>query len=221
MFGGVVGAPGLGLELHLHVGVDAAGVDGGYPDYAAFFELRYRSDARAARTLERRANRRARMLGLPYGDQGLLISRTLYDEVGGYLDVPLMEDVMIVRGINHYPQDIEATVAASHPSLRRDHGAAFTIVDDNGVERIVIVQEVERTQRHAISEAEVVEAIQAAVVRNHDVALYKIVLIRTGTLPKTTSGKVQRSLSRRRWLEGTLEPWSQGGGADAEAGPSA
>lgn len=69
------------------------------PDYAAFFELRYRSDARAARTVERRANRRARMLGLPYGDQGLLISRTLYDEVGGYADVPLMEDVMIVRAI--------------------------------------------------------------------------------------------------------------------------
>ena len=69
------------------------------PDYAAFFELRYRSDARAARTLEKRANRRARMLGLPYGDQGLLISRKLYDEVGGYQDVPLMEDVMIVRAI--------------------------------------------------------------------------------------------------------------------------
>jgi rSAM/selenodomain-associated transferase 2 len=69
------------------------------PDYAAFFELRYRSDARAARTLERRANRRARMLGLPYGDQGLLISRKLYDEVGGYRDVPLMEDVMIVRAV--------------------------------------------------------------------------------------------------------------------------
>lgn len=149
------------------------------------------------------------------GDLGWL------DEDGELYVVGRIKDVMIVRGINHYPQDIEATVAASHPSLRRDHGAAFTIVDDNGVERIVIVQEVERTQRHAISEAEVVEAIQAAVVRNHDVALYKIVLIRTGTLPKTTSGKVQRSLSRRRWLEGTLEPWSQGGGADAEAGPSA
>jgi hypothetical protein len=49
--------------------------------------------------LEKRANRRARMLGLPYGDQGLLISRKLYDEVGGLLDVPLMEDVMIVRAI--------------------------------------------------------------------------------------------------------------------------
>lgn len=69
------------------------------PDYAAFFELRYRSDARSARTLERRANRRARMLGLPYGDQGLLMSRKLHDEVGGYRDVPLMEDVMIVRAI--------------------------------------------------------------------------------------------------------------------------
>nr|WP_321440455.1 TIGR04283 family arsenosugar biosynthesis glycosyltransferase [uncultured Hyphomonas sp.] len=69
------------------------------PDYAAFFELRFRSDARAARTLERRANRRARILGLPYGDQGLLISRKLYDGVGGYKDVPLMEDVMIVRAI--------------------------------------------------------------------------------------------------------------------------
>ena len=69
------------------------------PDKAAYFELKYRSDARPARTLEKRANRRARMLGLPYGDQGLLISRRLYDAVGGYADVPLMEDVMIVRAI--------------------------------------------------------------------------------------------------------------------------
>ena len=69
------------------------------PDKAAWFELKFRSDARAARGLEKRANRRARMLGLPYGDQGLLISRRLYDEIGGYADVPLMEDVMIVRAI--------------------------------------------------------------------------------------------------------------------------
>ncbi|MCA8901312.1 MAG: TIGR04283 family arsenosugar biosynthesis glycosyltransferase [Hyphomonas sp.] len=69
------------------------------PDKAAYFELKFRSDARAARGLEKRANRRARMLGLPYGDQGLLVSRKLYDEVGGYADVPLMEDVMIVRTI--------------------------------------------------------------------------------------------------------------------------
>ena len=66
---------------------------------AAAFTLRYRSDDRAARWLEARANRRARMFGLPYGDQGLLISRKLYDAVGGFADVPLMEDVMIARAL--------------------------------------------------------------------------------------------------------------------------
>ena len=69
------------------------------PGKAAAFTLKYRSDDRAARWLEARANRRARWLGLPYGDQGLLISRKLYDEIGGYADVPLMEDVMIVRAL--------------------------------------------------------------------------------------------------------------------------
>ena len=66
---------------------------------AAAFTLRYRSEDRAARWLEARANRRARMFGLPYGDQGLLISRKLYDAVGGFADVPLMEDVMIARAL--------------------------------------------------------------------------------------------------------------------------
>lgn len=91
------------------------------PDYAAFFELRYRSDARAARTLERRANRRARMLGLPYGDQGLLISRKLYDEIGGYLDVPLMEDVMIVRAIGKQRlTELNAEARTSAAKYERD-----------------------------------------------------------------------------------------------------
>lgn len=66
---------------------------------AAVFTLAYRSDDRMARIIACRANRRARWLGLPYGDQGLLVSRTLYDEIGGYQDVPLMEDVRIVQAI--------------------------------------------------------------------------------------------------------------------------
>jgi rSAM/selenodomain-associated transferase 2 len=77
----------------------AAAHMGERPGMAAAFTLKFRSDARAARWLEKRANRRARMMGLPYGDQGLLISRFLYEEVGGFADVPLMEDVMIVRAI--------------------------------------------------------------------------------------------------------------------------
>ena len=52
-----------------------------------------------AKRIAARANRRARWLGLPYGDQGLLLPRALYDEVGGYEDLPLMEDVRIVQKI--------------------------------------------------------------------------------------------------------------------------
>ena len=69
------------------------------PDKAAAFTLAYRSDARQAKWLASRANWRARTLGLAYGDQGLLVSRTLYEDIGGFEDMPLMEDVSIVRRI--------------------------------------------------------------------------------------------------------------------------
>jgi len=69
------------------------------PDQAAAFTLAYRSDHPMAKVVARRANWRARTLGLPYGDQGLLISRKLYSEIGGYPDTPFMEDVKIVRAL--------------------------------------------------------------------------------------------------------------------------
>lgn len=69
------------------------------PVGAAVFRLRLDSGRPAARRVECLANRRARLLGLPYGDQGLLIHRTLYDGVGGYPDWPLMEDVALVRAL--------------------------------------------------------------------------------------------------------------------------
>ena len=69
------------------------------PDKAAAFTLAYRSDHPMAKRVAARANRRARWLGLPYGDQGLLVSRKLYETVGGYPRTPLMEDVQIVRTI--------------------------------------------------------------------------------------------------------------------------
>ncbi|MAK60648.1 MAG: glycosyl transferase [Ponticaulis sp.] len=69
------------------------------PERAAYFQLAYRSDASEARWLEARANRRAKWFGLPYGDQGLFLSRSLYEAVGGFPDQPLMEDVAIVRAL--------------------------------------------------------------------------------------------------------------------------
>lgn len=69
------------------------------PGMAAVFRLKYRSDASQARWLERRTNRRTRWTGLSYGDQGLLISRALYDKIGGYQDVPVLEDIVMARSI--------------------------------------------------------------------------------------------------------------------------
>lgn len=68
-------------------------------DAAAVFTLAYRSDHPMAKVVARRANWRARALGLPYGDQGLLVSRKLYTEIGGYPDTPFMEDVQIIRAL--------------------------------------------------------------------------------------------------------------------------
>ncbi len=55
-----------------------------------------------------------------------------------------IKDLIIVRGVNHYPQDIENTVQDCHPALRRHCGAAFSVLDQNSEERLVVVQEVER-----------------------------------------------------------------------------
>ena len=74
--------------------IDAAGEGGAR---AAVFRLRFDDAALAARLLERIVILRTRALGLPYGDQGLLISRPLYRELGGFADMPLMEDVDMVR----------------------------------------------------------------------------------------------------------------------------
>lgn len=91
------------------------------PGKAAVFTLAYRSDARMAKVVAARANARTRWLGLPYGDQGLLISRALYDEIGGYEDLPLMEDVRIVQAVGRKRLIIlSAEVRTSAAKYERD-----------------------------------------------------------------------------------------------------
>jgi len=88
---------------------------------AGYFKLVLDDPARAARRIERFANWRARNLGLPYGDQGLLMSRTLYDSLGGFADLPLMEDVDIVRRIGKEKLvELPATATTSAARYQRD-----------------------------------------------------------------------------------------------------
>jgi acyl-CoA synthetase (AMP-forming)/AMP-acid ligase II len=133
------------------------------------------------------------------GDLGFL------DKGGQLFITGRIKDVIIIRGMNHYPQDIERTVQDSHPALRRDCGAAFNITDANGNEKLAVVQEVERTHRRNLDVDAIARTIREAVIRQHEVAIEAIALIPQATLPKTTSGKIQRSFTRQLLLEGALE----------------
>ncbi|MEA5581855.1 fatty acyl-AMP ligase [Nodularia harveyana UHCC-0300] len=131
------------------------------------------------------------------GDLGFLLDGELF--ITGR-----MKDVMIIRGRNHYPQDIELTVEQSHPALRTSFGAAFT-VKVNEEEKLVIVQEVERTWLRKLEGEEVIIAIRKAITQQHELQVYSIFLIKTNTISKTSSGKIQRRLCREKLLENNLE----------------
>ena len=122
-----------------------------------------------------------------------------------------IKDVIIIRGQNHYPQDIEMTVEKSHPALRPGCGAAFA-VDVKGSERVVVVAEVERSYLRKLDVNEVVGNIRQAMTAQHALDVYATVLVKTGSIPKTSSGKIQRHACRSGFLAGSLnvvEDWSE------------
>jgi len=121
-----------------------------------------------------------------------------------------LKDVVIIRGRNHYPQDIELTVESAHPALQSNDGAAFS-VEHNSAEQLVVVQALTRSGLRHIQEDErnadeVVLAIRRAVSAAHELQVYAVVLLKPATLPKTSSGKVQRRACRSQFLAGTLNP---------------
>jgi 8-amino-7-oxononanoate synthase len=129
-----------------------------------------------------------------------------------------IKDLLIVHGVNHYPQDIEFTVQQSHPRLRRDCGAAFT-VEVGGKQELVIVQEIEH-HRHGDYQA-VFSAICRRVAAEHDLYPHAILLLKVGSIPKTSSGKIQRHACCQGCLDGTLNVVGRWSAADARAAAAA
>jgi natural product biosynthesis luciferase-like monooxygenase protein len=130
------------------------------------------------------------------GDLGFLQDRELF--VTGRL-----KDLIIIRGRNHYPQDIELTVEQSNPILQQGSTAAFS-VEVNGQERLVVACEVERTSRRNLDLDEVVGAIRKAVSEQYDVEVYGVLLLKPGSIPKTSSGKIQRHACKAGFLAESL-----------------
>jgi acyl-CoA synthetase (AMP-forming)/AMP-acid ligase II len=133
------------------------------------------------------------------GDLGFL------DAAGELYITGRIKELIIIRGMNHYPQDIEDTMQRCHPALAAHGGAAFAVESGDGAERLVVVQEVERTLRRNLDTADILATIREAIVDQHEIAPHQIMLLRPGSLPKTSSGKIQRNLACRMWRQGLLQ----------------
>ena len=130
------------------------------------------------------------------GDLGFMLDQELF--ITGRI-----KDIIIIRGQNYYPQDIELTVEKSHPALRLGSGAAFEI-EGEGSEGLAIVQEVERSHLRRFDSQAVMAAIRRDIVANHTIKPYAIVLVKPGSMLKTSSGKIRRRACRTAFLTRTL-----------------
>ncbi|HYH44833.1 MAG TPA: acyl-CoA dehydrogenase family protein, partial [Thermoanaerobaculia bacterium] len=129
------------------------------------------------------------------GDLGFL-------EEGELFVTGRLKDLIILRGRNLYPQDLERTVEQSHPALRPGCGAAFSI-EAAGEERLAVVQEID--PRLPFDAADVVDLVSRALADEHDAQLYSLALIAPGTIAKTSSGKIQRRACRAELIAGELQ----------------
>ncbi|HLO49922.1 MAG TPA: fatty acyl-AMP ligase [Kamptonema sp.] len=135
------------------------------------------------------------------GDLGFLSEGELF--VTGRL-----KNVLIIRGQNYYPQDLEFVAQRSHPALSPHGGAAFT-VNVEGEDKLVLVQEVQRQFLRKLNPKEAIAAIQASLMKNFGLRLYQVVLIKPGSLPKTSSGKIQHYQCRSDFLAHQLSEIDQ------------
>ncbi|WP_162147844.1 MupA/Atu3671 family FMN-dependent luciferase-like monooxygenase, partial [Legionella oakridgensis] len=122
------------------------------------------------------------------GDLGFLKNGHLYI-------VGRLKELMIFRGSNYYPQDLELCLEEAHPALALHASAAFSI-DIDGEEKLVIAAELRRTHRKS-PPSPIFRAIQQAIVNEFGVTPYDIILLRPASLPKTSSGKIQRTEAKR------------------------
>ncbi|MEZ0362621.1 SDR family NAD(P)-dependent oxidoreductase [Mycobacterium sp. pUA109] len=115
------------------------------------------------------------------------------------------KDLIIIRGSNHYPNDIELTVQDCHPALLRGRGAVFaTTPESGGAERLTVVQEIDTGRVGAAELAEITQAIRAAVTARHEIRPDAVLLTEPLRLPTTSSGKIQRSACRQQFSDGEL-----------------
>lgn len=144
------------------------------------------------------------------GDAGMVVDGELY-VLGRF------KDAIILNGVNHQPEPIEATVAVTGAAQRLGTAAAIGVSID-GRERLIVVAEVDaRSSRQPSSFAGICRELRAAIHRAHDLTVHNIVLVPHLTLPRTTSGKVRRHKVKQLFLSGRLDVLRVDGAVPEEA----
>ncbi|GGX08649.1 hybrid non-ribosomal peptide synthetase/type I polyketide synthase [Aquimarina muelleri] len=140
------------------------------------------------------------------GDMGFLNKGQLY--ISGRL-----KEMMIINGVNHFPQDIEQTVQRSHSDLQNNAGAIFSITVD-GKEQLAMVQEIKRTSIRSYDFGAIIKSIYESVFQEHELAIHSIVLVSPGNVPKTSSGKIKRVATKIVFesdtISGVIDRWVTG-----------
>jgi len=114
-----------------------------------------------------------------------------------------IKDLLIVRGIKHFPQDLERTVEQAHPAVRTGGVVAVAVSTTARGDRVVVVVELQ-ARTGAPPTGELIMAIRQGVSAAHGIQLHGVILVAAGSVPKTPSGKVRRYLCRDAWRAGTL-----------------
>lgn len=125
------------------------------------------------------------------GDLGFIHEGQLY--ISGR-----MKDLIILRGSNYFPNDIEESMEQCHAALRQNASVALS-ADIEGKERLVVLAEVERTYMRNLNEDEIFESVRQSIFEEHGIQPHAICLIRTGSAEKTSSGKIRRFAMKKAW----------------------
>ncbi len=131
------------------------------------------------------------------GDLGFLHNGEIY--ISGRI-----KDLIIVRGKNHYPGDMEHSIQHSNADLVLDSGAVFAIKIDN-TEKIIALQEVRQSALKTININQTIEAIKRTILKNHEIKLDGVMLLKPGRIFKTSSGKIRRSACGEAYLKGQFD----------------
>ncbi|MFM9435326.1 acyl-CoA synthetase (AMP-forming)/AMP-acid ligase II [Janthinobacterium sp. CG_23.3] len=154
------------------------------------------------RPAETREKYHARLAGsdatfLRTGDLGFIHGNELF--ITGRL-----KDLIIIRGANYYPQDIERSIEEAHPAVRESCCAAFS-VEVEGEERLLVALEVDRKYVRALDLDELTMAVQRNVFLHHELRPHVVCVLKPGGIPKTSSGKIRRGACKDGFLNGNLD----------------